>query len=184
MLHHAPRPVHAPSPPTAPTRSAALATALAAALAPLASAQRVEIDLVTIGEPGNRGFEGPSNWPDLTGRGAVNYEYRMGRYEVTSAQWAAFFTAALNRPDPIPWVVTPHFWGGARNPATGVYSTRPGGDMLPAGGINWRTAAVFCNWLHNDQRADRDAFLSGAYDTSTFGHVPGSSAYTDQESRS
>jgi formylglycine-generating enzyme required for sulfatase activity len=54
--------------------------------------------------------------------------------------------------------------------------------MLPVGGISWRTAAVYCNWLHNNKSSDASAFLSGAYDVSTFsGGFP---TFTDQASRS
>jgi hypothetical protein len=37
------------------------------------------------------------------------------------------------------------------------------------GDISWRMAAMYCNWQHNGKSSDRAAFLSGAYDVSTFG---------------
>jgi len=43
--------------------------------------------------------------------------------------------------------------------------------MRPVGDISWRVAAMYCNWLHNDKRNDRAAFLNGAYDVSTFGYL-------------
>jgi formylglycine-generating enzyme required for sulfatase activity len=49
--------------------------------------------------------------------------------------------------------------------------------MYPVGNISWRTAAIYCNWLHNGKSTDRNAFLNGAYDVSTFG---GSQIFTDQ----
>jgi hypothetical protein len=52
--------------------------------------------------------------------------------------------------------------------------------MLPVGGIDWRTAAVFCNWLCHgaNPSAPRSDFLSGAYDVSTFGY--NGNIFTDQ----
>jgi len=53
--------------------------------------------------------------------------------------------------------------------------------MNVVGGVNWRTCAIYCNWLHNGKAANREAFLDGAYDVSTFG---GNITYTDQVTRS
>ena len=54
--------------------------------------------------------------------------------------------------------------------------------MRPVGDISWRMAAMYCNWLHNDKSSNREAFLSGAYDTSTFGE--NEISFTDQLARS
>mgnify|MGYP000567542850 CR=1 FL=1 len=40
--------------------------------------------------------------------------------------------------------------------------------MHSVGDMSWRTAAIYCNWLHN-KSVERSAFLNGAYDVSTFG---------------
>ncbi len=56
--------------------------------------------------------------------------------------------------------------------------------MIPTGGITWRTAAVYCNWLHNGKGTNREAFLSGAYDVSTFGYIGEGGGFTDQLTRS
>jgi formylglycine-generating enzyme required for sulfatase activity len=53
--------------------------------------------------------------------------------------------------------------------------------MRAVGGITWRTAAIYCNWLHNGKGTSRDALLSGAYDVSTFS---GGFGFTDQLTRS
>jgi len=57
-----------------------------------------------------------------------------------------------------------------------------GNELRAVGGITWRTAAVFCNWLHNGKGTDRAAFLGGAYDVSTFGSQGG--GFLDQLTRS
>jgi formylglycine-generating enzyme required for sulfatase activity len=139
-------------------------------------------DFVTIGAPGNRGYDGPDPNNRVTGRGSVSYEYRIGRTEVTTGQWLEFFNAALARPDPLPFVAggqfwwgTPVFWGATRDlsyTGPGVrYRLRtdvPNAAMLPVDGISWRMAALLCNWLHNDKASVQSAFMNGAYDVSTF----------------
>ena len=62
----------------------------------------VNIDYVTVGNAGNAA--------DTTGYGAVAYAYKIGKYEVTNAQYTAF----LNAVDP----------SGAN--ANGIYSTSMG----------------------------------------------------------
>jgi len=51
-----------------------------------------------------------------------------------------------------------------------------------AGGFNWRSAAIFTNWLNYGRAVTREAFLSGGYDVSTFGSSGG--VFTDQLSAS
>ncbi len=48
----------------------------------------VNIDWVTVGDPGNACDSHPYGCP-----GAVAYEYRIGKYEVTNAQYAEFLNA-------------------------------------------------------------------------------------------
>ncbi len=145
------------------------------------------IDFVTVGAPGNAAWDGGGI---SNGKGAVAYEYRIGRLEVTTSQWVEFFNAAYDRPtnDPLPFIVAPFRWG-----ATGATPSNPGGrrwtvpagnEMRPVDGLTWRTAAMYANWLHNDKSTDRSAFLSGAYDVSTFGYLNGGSLFTDQLTRS
>lgn len=132
------------------------------------------IDFVRIGAVGNPAWQGNGRQPDLSiGRGGVGYEYNIGRLEVTSAQWAEFYTAALIRPadDLIPFVGLPSISGITivrNSDGSERFVARPGHENDPAGGISWRTAAIYCNWLTNNKGKDRSAFLNGAYDTSTF----------------
>ena len=138
------------------------------------------------------GGEDPFNI-GVTGRGSVGYAYSIGRFEVTTAQWVEFYNAVLARPDAISFPAqtlwTPTVWGAVRDTSyTGPgtrYRVNPNvanAAMLPVGGISWRTAAIYCNWLHNNKSTDASAFLSGAYDVSTFsGGFP---TFTDQASRS
>ncbi len=137
------------------------------------------IDFVRITDPGNApwmGNPGPGVPGDNTiGRGSVDYEYHIGRMEVTTAQWTEFFNAAYDRPDTLPHLAVPTFWGAVPTTPTtpgGRRWTVPGGnENLPVGNITWRMAAMYCNWLHNGKSTDRAAFMNGAYDVSTFGYT-------------
>jgi formylglycine-generating enzyme required for sulfatase activity len=146
------------------------------------------IDFVRVGAVGNAAWTGGGIY--VNNRGRVDYEYSIGKFEVTTTQWAEFMNAAFDRPstDRIPFVWTPQIW--SVQPTT---PTAPGGqrwnvpagrEMLPVGGVDWRTSAIYANWLHNDKATNREAFLSGAYEVSTFGYVGSGSGFTDQLTRS
>jgi len=142
------------------------------------------VDLVRIGAVGNAPWMGNGQVQDRAiGRGRVDYEYSIGKLEVTTAQWVEFLNAALDRPanDHIPYVAVPDFWGGAETfspiPGGRRFAVRPGQGLLPVGDITWRMAAIYCNWLHNGKGANRKAFLNGAYDVGTFTLGTG---FTDQ----
>jgi formylglycine-generating enzyme required for sulfatase activity len=150
------------------------------------------IELVTIGAAGNAAWAGtspPTPGDRAVGRGSVGYEFRIGRYEVTTAQWVEFVNAAMDRPstDRLPHVSVPARWGAAGaapvNPGGARFVVPAGNEMRAAGGISWRMAAMYCNWLHNNKSSERAAFLSGAYDVSTFGFTPGG-RFLDQLTRS
>ncbi|MBL9000834.1 MAG: hypothetical protein JNK25_06825, partial [Phycisphaerae bacterium] len=55
------------------------------------------IEFVTVGAPGNPAYAGPDNNNLVTGRGSVPYEFRIGRTEVTTAQWVEFYNAFYGR---------------------------------------------------------------------------------------
>lgn len=105
--------------------------------------------------------------------GSVDHAFRIGRYEITTQQWGEFFyAAALVRQQTgvgIPHLSNPTFIGGVNGQNM----------MAPVGGITWRTAAIYCNWLHNDRAMTREAFMNGAYDVTTFGYRNGN-IFTDQ----
>lgn len=128
------------------------------------------IEFVTIGGQNGAAYQGVSGDSAIViGRGAVNYEYRMSRYEVGQTSWRAFFDAVHSveavTGQPIPFVSSPGNLNG-------------GGQYGRVGNISWRTAAMYANWLCNDQALTRESFMSGAYDVSTFGF--GNGGFTDQ----
>ncbi len=150
------------------------------------------IDFVTVGAVNNAPWAGDGTPGDRAiGRGAVDYQYRIGKFEVNTAQWVEFMNAAFDRPvgDVIPHVQITGFWGAASttpnnpsNPAARRWTTPAGNEMRAVGGISWRTAAIYCNWLNNNKSLDHSAFMSGAYDVSTFGFepIPFGERFTDQ----
>lgn len=184
------------------------AASLAAANPPLPAAPagvrtstEYGIEFVTVGDAGNAGYPRSTvNWTgfgnDRMGRGAVSYEYRIARTEVTTGQWVDFLNTFAPRPMPAhvrerlvaPFneiYLGPQWFGGGRsefNPQTQTsrFILRPGvenAENIPVWGMSWRMAAVYCNWLHHGQSDDWNTLLDGAYDTSTWGAVDGS--YTD-----
>ena len=76
----------------------------------------VGVEFESIGSAGNAADSG-------SGYGAVGYNYRIGRYEVTKSQWD---TVA----------------GAAGISETGVWS-----GSQPVASVSWYEAAQFCNWL-------------------------------------
>lgn len=57
------------------------------------------IDLVTIGATNNAAWAGDGTPNDQSiGRGSVGYEYRIGKFEITTAQYVEFLNAAFDRP--------------------------------------------------------------------------------------
>ncbi len=152
-------------------------------------------DWVTIGAPGNRAYDGPDPFNLVAGRGAVEYDFRIARTELTTAQAVEFFNAAMARPDPLPfaaqgWWAPPLLWGAVvdtsyKGPGTRwrVDPSDPNAAMRPVGGLSWRQAAVLCNWLHNDKDTSAASFMNGAYDATTFTPTPAFPTWSDQPAR-
>lgn len=144
-------------------------------------------DFVTIGNVNNPAYQ--ATFPDLTydGRGSVSYEYRIASREMDSGQFIEFANA-LNAAQ-IPGLQASDFidggFGAGLDPDTGVTVFFPLSSKSvnwPVRRLSWRLSAVYCNWLHNDKGSDPEAFLSGAYDVSTFGTT--GATWTDQARRS
>ena len=177
-----------------PVASIVLAAAALGAVAPVQARgqQDYGIDFVTVGAVNNPAFTSttpPGNrWP-INGSGSVSYEYRIGRTEITTAQWMAFVntfngTTAANAPPFFHWA-GPFHWGAAPDPTYGgpgfryaLPASKPNAGMLPVYGISWRECALYCNWLQGGQSSDPASLLTGANDVSTWGPGPQGS-FTD-----
>ena len=106
------------------------------------------IDTVSVGNAGNAN--------DSTGYGGVNYNYSIGRYEVTVSQYAAFLNAVAKADTYSLW--NPSMGsdltiaGISRSGLSGSYTyTALNGGNQPITYVNWFDAARFVNWLQNGQ---------------------------------
>lgn len=127
------------------------------------------IEFSTIAAAGNRGTTASEAPQFAQSHGAVGYEYRIARAELTVGQWfefvqayAPFYNGALGDPSFTGLNITPV----TSNPR-GAYAMVPGTEMYPAQ-MSPRFAARYCNWLQNGKATAQAAFESGVYDTSTF----------------
>ena len=106
----------------------------------------VTINTVSVGDAGNAA--------DSTGHGAVDYEYNIGKFEVTNAQYAAFLNAVA-KTDPYGLYNTDmsdsasNHGGIVRSGSDGnyTYSAVSGRENLPVNLVSLYDAARFCNWL-------------------------------------
>jgi formylglycine-generating enzyme required for sulfatase activity len=125
----------------------------------------VNIDMVPVGYAGNKA----DGRYGLNGIGSVGYHYRIGKYEVTNAQYALF----LNSVDPTgantlalySTNMTSNANGGIiRNLDGGngaKYEVKLGRDYNPVIYASWFDAIRFANWLHNGEGAGNTE--NGAY---------------------
>ena len=114
------------------------------------------IELVTVGNPGNA----PDAPFDNKQRGAVEYEYQIGKYEITAGQYTEFLNAvAKDDPNQLYY----DLMGDPTEPTRGVniqrtgtapnysYSVAPDWANRPVNYVSFWDAARFANWLHNGQ---------------------------------
>ena len=142
------------------------------------------LELVTVGSPGNRA--------DTNGFGAVAYAYRMGRHEVTTAQYVEFLNAkAKADPDGGLWnndMDRSRSGEGMRceirrsgDPGRFVHSVAPEFANRPVSHVSFLDACRFCNWLHNGQ-GDGDT-ETGAYTLKGYSGTDGRRIRRNPEAR-
>jgi formylglycine-generating enzyme required for sulfatase activity len=126
---------------------AALAVCALATL-PTSHASAISIDSVSVGNPGNAN--------DSSGFGAVAYNYRIAKHEVTNAQYAAFLNEKA-KSDPLGLYYTDMgsatVGGIIRSGVSGsfTYTTKANLANKPVTFVDWYDAIRFTNWLHNGQ---------------------------------
>ncbi len=126
---------------------------IALCLATAASAQ-VEIEWVTVGNAGNPAD--PLNSGAVPGIGSVSYEYRIGKYEVTNDQYAAFLNSvAASDPNGL---YNANMGSNARGGITRsgsdgayTYSVKANMGDKPVNYVSWYDAARMSNWMTNGQ---------------------------------
>ena len=164
----------------------AVLASMALASAALAQVGPDGYDWVTVGAAGYHAYAGTDPGGVVTGRGSVARDFRIGRTEVTTAQWLEFFNTFWDRVGEEE-LHRPIVWGAVRDTSYAGPGMRwklrtPEAGNLPVGGVDWRTSARLCNWLHNGKSSELSAMMDGAYDVSTFGYTP-DGKFTDQEAR-
>lgn len=123
------------------------------------SAAAISIPTVSVGNPRN-----PNSF---SLRGRVDYEYRIGKYEVTNAQYAEFLNAKAATSDPLGLYnndMSQDFRGGiARTTSSGQFVYTPKANMgdKPVNYVSFYDAIRFANWLHNG--AGTGSTETGAY---------------------
>lgn len=137
----------------------------------------VSIEYATIGDAGNDA--------DTTGYGAVAYEYRIGKYEVTNAQYTNFLNAVAQTDTHGLYNAGMNSHGIARNGSSGSYgySVTAGFENRPVVYVSWFDSARFTNWLGNGQGAGGTE--TGAYSlgvgTGIVAVNPGTTVYLPSE---
>ena len=116
----------------------------------------INIDMVTVGDPGNAA--------DTTGYGAVSNTYQMGKYDVTAAQYTAFLSAVAQTDTY--GLYNSSMSGGPGTADCGITRTGSSGSYsyntissgyavnngnFPVNYVSWGDAARFVNWLTNGQ---------------------------------
>jgi len=123
----------------------------------------VNIVTVPVGNPGNAA-DTELMTDGTTGYGAVAYEYNIGKYEVTNAQYAAFLNAvAATDTHSLYNTIMGSYGGITRTGSSGSYSYTAisGRENRPVTHVSFWDAARFANWLHNGQGSGDTE--SGAY---------------------
>jgi len=135
-----------------------------------AGASAVDIDWVTVGNPGNAGEQSRLGYGDPTYYGGVDYIYRISTYEVTAGQYTEFLNAVAAS-DPHDLYNTEVWSDGIgckieRSGSSGSYTYSIASDYAnrPVNYVSWYDTLRFTNWLHNGQGAGDTE--DGAYDMS------------------
>jgi formylglycine-generating enzyme len=118
------------------------------------------LETVPVGDPGNTGegsgmIYGGSGLDRICG--AVNYDYRIGKYEVTAGQYTEFLNAVA-KADTY-GLYNASMWSnseGCKIQQSGpsgsyVYTVASGYENRPVNYVSWGDSARFANWLHNGQ---------------------------------
>jgi formylglycine-generating enzyme required for sulfatase activity len=124
---------------------------------PTVPARAVTIDMVTVGNAGNANDTGG------TFNGAVNYEYQIGKYDVTIGQYTEFLNAAdPNGENPngiynssmatnLNIAGISYTSGASAGSKYAVISNGGDSSNRPITYVSWFDAARFSNWMTNNQ---------------------------------
>ena len=104
------------------------------------------MDWVTVGNPGNAA-------DSLTGYGAVDHTYQIGKYEVTNAQYGEFLNAKGSSNTNGIYNSDMASAGITQSGSSGSYTYSVTGALAnrPVVQVSWFDAARFANWMMNGQ---------------------------------
>lgn len=139
-------------------------------LLPACGAAAYERYLV-ISAPGNAPHPGPGAG---AGNGSVAKTFRLGKWEVTNREWAAFLNTVATGPGSSADEHQLFDSQMAADPRGGIwqltigntvfsYVLRPDMADKPVNFISLYDSMRYCNWLHNDQPAAKSGTETGAY---------------------
>jgi formylglycine-generating enzyme required for sulfatase activity len=124
-------------------------------------AHGVQVQWVTVRDPGNRPDTDVMSSDRTTGYGAVPYRYRISKYDVTNAQYAAFLNAVASKSDPYLLFYpcmdrTQCYHMGSGIERTGDagnyhYAAQAGRARRPVNYVNLFMSMRFANWMNNGQ---------------------------------
>ena len=151
------------------TRFVSLHAAIVAAIVSVSwasAASAVTIETVPVGNPGNAADTHGD------GYGAVDYEYNIGKYEVTAGQYTEFLNAVADTDTY--GLYNTDMWSNtygckierSGSPGSYTYSVADDWADRPVNYVSWGDAARFANWLHNDQPTGAQGLMTtedGAY---------------------
>lgn len=136
------------------------------------------LEFVQVGHAGNAGrLSGASAGGSGSDAvvGGVDYDFKMGTYEVTAAQYTEFLNAVGGTGGYGMWLESMGSSGGSRSPrihrsgsvGSYVYSVTPDYANRPVVFTSWLSAARFANWLTNGQPSglpSTETTEDGSYD--------------------
>lgn len=108
----------------------------------------------------------PENKSDATGYGAVGYAYKIGKYEVTNAEYCEFLNAVAKNDtrDLYDGRMAEQYGGIDRSGSAGkyAYTVKSGMAKKPVGYVTWESCARYTNWLNNGPSSTETE--TGGYD--------------------
>jgi formylglycine-generating enzyme len=127
------------------------------ALSISSAARGINIETVLVSDVGNVADSRFMN-DGTTGYGSVSYEYRIGKYEVTNDEFAAFLNAVARNGDTHaifePFFMGTAYYGGIERSGgapNSIYTVKPNMGNKPVNGVTAGAARRFANWLNNGQ---------------------------------
>jgi sulfatase modifying factor 1 len=132
-------------------RAGCMVLGAVAILSVAGGARAVDVETLPVGNPGNA--------DDTRGYGGVDYEYRIGKYEVTAGEYCEFLNAvAATDTYGLYSMDMSHGYNDygcdiqrSGSAGTHTYSVAADWANRPVNYVSWGDAARFANWLHNGE---------------------------------